>query len=75
MSGLTVTACNMTPEEFKKARKSVGLNRQSDAAAMLGYSRTASISDIETGKAEPNGAAVRLLQAYLDGYRPKDWPT
>ena len=65
----------MTPAQFKQARKSVGLNRQSDAAALLGYSRPASISDIETGKAEPNGAAVRLLQAYLDGYRPKDWPT
>lgn len=64
----------MTPAEFKQARRSLGLNRQSDAASMLGYSRTASISDIETGKAEPNGAAVRLLQAYLDGYRPDDWP-
>lgn len=64
----------MTPAEFKQARQSLGLNRQSDAAAMLGYSRTASISDIETGKAEPNGAAVRLLRAYIDGYRPADWP-
>lgn len=65
----------MTPEEFKQARLSLGLTRQSDAAALLGYSRQASISDIETGRAPPSPAAVRLLRAYLDGYRPDDWPT
>jgi len=64
----------MTPKEFKDARYKLGLLRQSEAAAMLGYSRIASISDIETGKAAPPDSVLRLLRAYLDGYRPSDWP-
>jgi hypothetical protein len=63
----------MTPTHIRDALQSLGLD-QAAAVKMLGYSRQASISDITTGKRNPNGAAVRLLQAYLDGYRPKDWP-
>jgi hypothetical protein len=64
----------MTPAQFREALQSLGLD-QAAAVKMLGYSRQASISDICTGKRNPSGAAVRLLQAYLNGYRPKDWPT
>ncbi len=63
----------MTPTEFKEARKSLGLN-QSEMAAMLGYGASARISEIENGKMEPSETVLRLLRAYLDGYRPRDWP-
>lgn len=64
----------MTPVQFKEAMQSLGLD-QAAAMKLLGYNRQASISDIVTGKRNPSGATVRLLQAYLDGYRPSDWPT
>lgn len=41
---------------------------------MLGYGSDARISEIERGKREPGASVVRLLSAYLDGYRPNDWP-
>ena len=62
----------MTPAEFRAARKSLGLT-QTQAAAMLGYGQHSRISDIETGKHAAPATTVRLLRAYLDGYRPADW--
>lgn len=64
----------MTPEEIRAARKTLGLD-QSQMAAMLGYGAKARISEIERGVRQPSGSAVRLIRAYLDGYRPTDWPT
>jgi hypothetical protein len=64
----------MTPTQFREALQSLRLD-QAAAVKMLGYKRQASISDLCTGKRNPSGATVRLLQAYLDGYRPTDWPT
>ena len=63
----------MTPTQIRESLQSLGLD-QSQAARMLGYSRLASVSDIVTGKRNPSGAVLRLLAAYLDGYRPNDWP-
>jgi transcriptional regulator with XRE-family HTH domain len=63
----------MTPAEIKAGLKSLGLN-QTQAAALLGYGNKSRVSEIETGKRNPSEAVVRLLRAYLDGYRPKDWP-
>lgn len=42
-------------------------------AEMLGISRDM-VNKVEGGRAQLGAAARRLLQAYLDGYRPKDWP-
>lgn len=63
----------MTPDEFKTARKSLGLD-QSQAASMLGYGAPARISEIESGKRNASESVARLLRAYLAGYRPDDWP-
>lgn len=61
----------MTPAELKQARKSLGLT-QGQLAALMDI-RQATISDWETGKHSPEGPAAKLMQAYLDGYRPKGW--
>lgn len=66
----------MTPDEIRAARKKLGLTPD-QAGPLLGYSPNAAnvrISEIETGKRNPSEAACRLLRAYLDGYRPHDWP-
>jgi transcriptional regulator with XRE-family HTH domain len=63
----------MTPQEFKQARSDLGLTGE-QAAAMLGYGSKVRISEIENGARTPSAAVTRLLQAYLDGHRPADWP-
>lgn len=70
----------MTPNEIADARRQLGLG-QEDLARLLGYGAAARISELEnvspiTGapKRIPSDTVLRLLQAYLDGYRPADWP-
>lgn len=63
----------MTPAEIIAARKELGLT-QAGLARMLGYSSRTGAYKIETGLVKPSAAVVRLLRAYLDGYRPEDWP-
>jgi DNA-binding transcriptional regulator YiaG len=63
----------MTPTDIKHARKSLGLT-QAQIAPLLGYAATPRVSELERGERMPGACAVLLLQAYLDGYRPKDWP-
>ncbi|MBA4613832.1 hypothetical protein H1W37_19415 [Stappia taiwanensis] len=67
----------MSPTDIQKARVQLGLS-VADMARMLGHSdlhqrRLESDPDIEMHRrARPT--TVRLLRAYLDGYRPADWP-
>jgi DNA-binding transcriptional regulator YiaG len=63
----------MTPEEIRKARRELGLS-QSEMAAVMGLRGAPSVSEWERGIRIPSGHAVRLIRAYLDGYRPADWP-
>jgi transcriptional regulator with XRE-family HTH domain len=66
----------MTPEEFKAARQSFGLT-QAEFAKLVGYEGKRGsqvISDIERGRSALNETVSRLVQAYLDGWRPDDWP-
>ena len=63
----------MTPDEFREAVKSLGLT-QAQAAAMLGYGAQSRISNIVCGVDRPSKSVIRLLRAYVDGYRPDDWP-
>lgn len=63
----------MTPAEFREARHSLGLD-QAQMAAMLGYGAGSRVSEVEGGKRRPAESVVRLLRAYLGGYRPPDWP-
>lgn len=55
------------------AREKLGLT-QFQLAAVMGYGSAVRISEIERGKRSLGAAAERLLTAYLDGYRPSDWP-
>jgi DNA-binding transcriptional regulator YiaG len=63
----------MTPEEVRRARYKLGLT-QAELAAVMGV-RTMSVSDWERGTRIPSSQSVRLIQAYLSGYRPADWPS
>lgn len=63
----------MTPAEISAARAALGLT-QTQLAAVMGLRGPATISDWERGVKPANGQSARLLQAYVDGYRPKDWP-
>lgn len=63
----------MTPVDFKQARSNLGLN-QSQLAALLGYGTYSRISELEGGRTQITDQCARLIQAYVDGYRPRDWP-
>lgn len=66
----------MTPKEIKDARLKLGLT-QSQLAILLGYKGEnvrAMMHDLETGNKPLREAQKRLLVAYTEGYRPKDWP-
>lgn len=63
----------MTNTEIKDALTALGINKR-EAAMMLGYSHQARISEVLAGRVTPSASVIRLLRAYLDGYRPADWP-
>ncbi len=63
----------MTPEAFRAARQSLGLT-QRQAAEVLGYGAQTRIAEIEAGRRTPGESVMLLLRAYLDGYRPANWP-
>lgn len=68
----------MTPDEIKKARHALGLT-QSQLAALLdtdGQSvRRMEQSETANTFRRPAPRMIRLINAYLAGYRPNDWPT
>ena len=68
---------DMNPQQIKEARQSLRLT-QSQLAAMLDTDPRAvraMESDPSTSKHRtPAPRMVRLLRAYLEGYRPDDWP-
>jgi hypothetical protein len=63
--------------QIKAARQALGLS-VSEAALMLGVGelqvRRMEIAPGAASHRPVNGTVKRLIQAYLDGYRPKDWP-
>ncbi len=66
----------MTPTELSMARRKLRLTLEA-MATMLGYQgedRRKMQSDLEKGRREIREPQRRLVQAYLDGYRPQDWP-
>lgn len=63
----------MTPAEVACARKQLGLT-QAQLAAVIGLGAAIRVSEWERGVHPPSQQAQRLLRAYLDGYRPDDWP-
>mgnify|MGYP000958481646 CR=1 FL=1 len=67
----------MTPHQLQQARHKLGLSLV-QMAEMLGYEGEAARSQmhhLETGKRTIRPAQRRLMEAYLAGYRPADWPT
>lgn len=66
----------MTPDQLSKARQKLGLTLE-QMATMLGYvgeQRRQMMYDLESGRRSIREPQRRLTEAYLAGYRPKDWP-
>ena len=64
---------NPGPDDYRSARKILGLN-QTQMAVALGYSAQSRIAEIENGTSRADAGKIKLLRAYLAGYRPEDWP-
>ena len=70
----------MSPNEVKEARLTLGLSLD-QLAILIGYDRAERsdrrklMADIECGVLPLRPAQERLIVAYLEGYRPEDWPT
>ena len=67
----------MIPAQFKEARKSMGLT-QAQLAVMLDTDaqsvRRIEMEPTASTSRYPAPRMVRLMLAYVDGYRPSDWP-
>lgn len=66
----------MTPQQLARARERLGLALEA-MATMLGYEgrqRRQMQYDLETGRRVIRDPQRRLVEAYLSGYRPPDWP-
>lgn len=66
----------MTPSELKQAREALKFSH-SQMARMLGYDAVKGAKKVrrmEKGARAISAAQARLVRAYLDGYRPADWP-
>lgn len=66
----------MTPEQLARARKRLGLTLE-QMAIVLGYEGAngkSQVHHLETGRREIRPAQRLLIEAYLDGWRPKIWP-
>ena len=67
----------MTPTEIKTAREALGLSLSGLAAMLDTDPTTTRRMEMEPDKSTARAPAprmVRLITAYLDGYRPADWP-
>lgn len=66
----------MTPKQLAEARHRLGLTLE-QFAFVLGYEGSnlrAMGYAVESGVRRLREPQRRLLQAYMSGYRPKDWP-
>lgn len=66
----------MTGAELAAARLALGLY-QEELGRMLGFSGRqikATVYRLETGERPVRDVHRRLVEAYLAGYRPPDWP-
>ena len=67
----------MTPEEIKDARKRLGLTGNQLAALLDTDGQTVRRMEMSPEAStfrSPAPRIVRLIKAYLAGYRPDDWP-
>jgi transcriptional regulator with XRE-family HTH domain len=66
----------MDNNQLARARKRLGLTLE-QMATMLGYEgeqARSQVHHLETGRRDIRPAQRRLIEAYLSGYRPEDWP-
>jgi len=66
----------LTPTALKEARHTLGLTL-AELAPLLGYEGVNGarlVRRMESGDRTIRPAQARLVRAYLDGYRPADWP-
>lgn len=68
----------MSPEEFRDAQRRLGLSDR-DLAWVLGYDDEQHVRRLKAPVGASHhrpvkGYVARLMRAYLDGYRPPDWP-
>ena len=66
----------MTGAQLKKARTKLGLTRE-QMATLLGYEGkhlAQMVYDLESGRRAVREPHRRLVEAYLSGYRSRDWP-
>ncbi len=68
---------HMTGKQLARARRKLGLTL-TEMAYMLGYegeNARSQLHHMEMGRREIRPAQRRLVQLYLAGARPSDWPT
>lgn len=76
MTMTTGKESSVTPTQFQKARQKLGLTLE-QLAPLLGYEGEqgrSQVHHLENGNRSLRPAQCRLMEAYLAGYRPKDWP-
>ena len=67
----------MTHTQFKAARRALGLTTEQLAYVLDTVKRSIRAIEADPGTSQsrrPAPRMVRLLEAYLSGYRPPDWP-
>lgn len=62
----------MKGRQIAVARRRLGLT-QAQLASMLGVTKM-SVWHYENDRVRPPLTILRLLRAFLEGYRPSDWP-
>lgn len=67
----------MTPEEIRRARVSLGLSQSQMAELLETDAQTVRRMEMDQNRSThrlPAPRMCRLIMAYVDGYRPDDWP-
>ena len=62
----------MTADQFKEARRALGLSQSQLGAVLDTAPRT--VRKWETGERSPNPIAVQAITWFLQGFRPEGWP-
>lgn len=73
----TKNPATMTPRELKTARHRLGLTQEQLGRLLDTDKQSVYRMELEPGRLthrKPPPRYVKLLTAYLEGYRPKDWP-
>ena len=64
----------LTPQEFKSARRKLGLSASELGHILNTDPRTIRRWERDDGTRPPNHIACRVMGWMLNGYRPPEWP-